>query len=94
MGRHGDSTSFIYRHPPVIIPPVDVQRRILAFAKRGVALERICRYTDCFLPTVKHIIDRGVVFLTSNEDPIRCHECGAKLIASPCLRCELLTRNN
>ena len=95
MGKHGDVTTYIYRDPPkVIVPPIDVQRQIIAWAKRGVTLERICKSTGYHLPTVKLIIDRGIVFLKETEKPVRCPECGASLKASPCLRCELLLRNN
>jgi hypothetical protein len=93
MGQKGDSTTFIYKTPRDV-PPIDVQRNIIDWAERGMALESICRITKQFLPVVKNIIDRGVVYLVENEVPIRCPECGASLKASPCLRCELLTRNN
>lgn len=95
MGAHGDSTSFIYRHPPkMVVPPIEVQRQIINWSNRGVSMERICNSTGYCLPTVKTIAERGVVYLTETEEPTRCSECGAKLKALPCLRCELLTRNN
>lgn len=95
MGKHGDSTTFIYRDPPkVTVPPINVQRQIIAWANRGVSLEQICKSTGYYLPTVKLIAGRGIVFLRETENPVRCQECGAKLKASPCLRCELLLRNN
>lgn len=95
MGKHGDVTTYIYRDPPkVVVPPIETQRQILAWASKGVSLERICKSSGYYLPTVKLIIERGVVFLKETEKPIRCPECGANLKASPCLRCELLVRNN
>jgi hypothetical protein len=96
MGRHGDSTTFIYRNPPspMVIPSIKVQRKILDMAKRKIEPETIAWATKCFLGTVKNIIDRGVVYLQQVDEPMRCPECGGKLIAAPCLRCELLTRNN
>ena len=95
MGKHGDVTTFIYRDPPkVTVPPIEVQRQIIAWANRGVSLGQICKSSGYYLPTVKLIIDRGVVFLKETKEPIRCPECGASLKATPCLRCELLVRNN
>ena len=94
MGRHGDATSFIYKNPAVIKPSIPVQRRILELGKRNIDEMVISRLTGCYLSTVKTILERGIVYLESNDTPVRCHECGCKLVASPCLRCELLTRNN
>jgi hypothetical protein len=95
MGKHGDITTYIYRDPPkVAVPPIEVQRQIIAWAKKGVSLGQICKSSGYYLPTVKLIIERGVVFLKETEKPVRCEECGARLVASPCLRCELLLRNN
>ena len=91
MGVHGDSTSFIYRNPPKItIPPISIQRQMIDLAKRGVELNEICKSTSYYLPTVKLIVERGVVFLKENDTPVKCGKCGARLKASPCLRCELV----
>ena len=85
-----EPTKFIYRYPDQCTRlPLDVQRKILRMYRIGFPVEVICTETKLHRNTIKILLDRGIVFCDPDEKRRRCSGCGAKLLAVPCMTCEV-----
>jgi hypothetical protein len=67
--------------------PNDVQRRVLELHRHDIEPLEISRILRVHVSSVNTIIENGIVALQSTKKK-RC-KCGAKVVAEPCLSCQL-----
>lgn len=86
-----EPTRFIYRYPDKCIRmDLPTQRKVLRMLRNGIAAEDVARQLSIKTQSVKMLGERGVAFCEADDTHPRCNECGAKLVAKPCLACELM----
>jgi hypothetical protein len=71
--------------------PIETQESILALARTGMAHTLISRELGINRQVVNQVIENGFVLIMPLAKPKRCG-CGAKLVAYPCLSCQLKQR--
>jgi len=71
----------------------DTQLAILRLARDGLDKRLIAAETKVHPAIVAQVLENGVVLVRALKKPERC-ECGALLVAAPCLRCQLIGSNN
>ncbi len=67
--------------------PNDMQRQVLDLHREGKEPLEIGRLLRVHISSVNTIIENGIVALQSTKKK-RC-KCGAKVVAEPCLSCQL-----
>jgi len=76
----------LYRSGPV---PQSQQQRILELVAEGIPNEIISRIVGLPVANVESVKLYGIVAIAGLDKPERC-KCGAKIVAKPCLRCQLV----
>ena len=85
-----EPTRFIYRYPDQCVRmDLQTQRKVLRLLRGGMSPEDVSRQCGVKTQSVRILGDRGVAFCEADDSHPRCNECGAKLVAKPCLACEL-----
>lgn len=79
------SVKDLYRRHPV---SESDQRKILDLAALGLADMPIALLMNMRIGLVTAVREYGIVTASALKKPERC-ECGAKLVAKPCLACQL-----
>lgn len=74
------------------MPDTDTQRKIINWLSKGFDEYRIASLAGCDYESVCLLAIRGIVFVDALDAPERC-KCGARIIAKPCLTCELRGNN-
>jgi hypothetical protein len=72
--------------------PTATQEAILSLARTGMAHMLISRELGINRQVVNQVIENGFVLIMPLDKPKRC-TCGAKIVAYPCLSCQLKKRN-
>ena len=78
----------IRRHPVAAVSLV-MQRMVLRLAREKLCVQEIEKKTKLNKNTIESIIDQGIVTPSYYSDPIRCPQCGAKVITTICMACEV-----
>jgi hypothetical protein len=68
---------------------IETQRRVLSLLGAGMTRLEIASVLELPYQQIAQIADRGVVFVQGVSKPVRCPGCGGKLVALPCVSCEV-----
>lgn len=79
----------VYDAIPGCSSPIDKQRAVLSLLRSGLDRMQISRVMGLQYKQVEQIADRGIVFAKGLRTPVRCPGCGGKLVALPCVACEV-----
>ena len=79
----------IYDTIPGCSSPLETQRTVLAMLRAGLNKSQIKDLLGLQFKQVEQIADRGIVFVRGVRKTVRCPGCGGKLVALPCVACEV-----
>ncbi len=79
----------VYDAIPGCSSSLETQRTVLNLLKGGMNRIEISQAMDMQYKQVAQIADRGIVFVRGLRTPKRCPGCGGKLLALPCVACEV-----
>lgn len=68
---------------------LEKQRSVLALLRGGLDRMQIKELLGMQFKQVEQIADRGLVFVRGVRKTVRCPGCGGKLVALPCVACEV-----
>lgn len=82
-------TPNLYNAIPGCNNSTETQRRILSLLGAGMDRMQISKLLGLQYKQVEQVADRGIVFIRGTNTPVRCPGCGGKLVALPCVACEV-----
>jgi len=82
-------TPNLYNAIPGCNNSTETQRKILLYLKSGMSRMQISKLLGLQYKQVEQVADRGIIFFSGEDTPKRCPSCGGKLVASPCVACEV-----
>jgi hypothetical protein len=79
----------VYDAIPGCNSPIEKQRAVLSLLRSGLDRVQISKAMGLQYKQVEQIADRGIVFVKGLRTAIRCPGCGGKILALPCVACEV-----